>query len=226
MIAQVNGVDIFYEDNGTGPAIVLLHGNGEDHTIFDKLTESLADRYRVIAVDSRDHGLSTRNKKGEELHYSDMAEDIVQLIEQLQLEKPALYGFSDGGILGLLIAEKYPGLLNCLMVSGANTNPKAVKFWLRWSLAVLCLFTPLPKLRMMLREPQIDSTALASITIPVLVLAGQKDLVLEADTRLIAGSIPRAILQIVPGEGHGSYIVHSEKLHGLLAPFLSEHCGK
>ena len=55
-----------------------------------------------------------------EFHYSDMAEDVKCFIEALKLEKPVLYGFSDGGIVGLLVVSTYPGLLSRLIVSGAT----------------------------------------------------------------------------------------------------------
>jgi len=222
MTAEVNGTMIWYEDAGSGDAVILVHGNGEDHTVFDVLTASLVREHRVIAPDSRDHGRSEKLKEGQELHYTDMAEDIARLIMHLGLDKPALYGFSDGGIIGLIIAAKYPGLLGKLMISGANTSPGGVKVWFRILSSVIYLFKPSPKLRLMIKEPQITKEQLESIVIPVLVMAGSKDLIPERETRWIASSLRHATLKILPGETHSSYVVHSEKLYGLLSPFLRE----
>jgi len=220
MTVKLRGIELFYEDTGSGSPVVLLHGNGEDHTVFDVLTRELSKNHRVIAVDSRGHGGSTKVEKGGALHYRDMAEDVAALIEELGLEKPALYGFSHGGILGLLIASEHPGLLSRLVTSGANTRPGTVKAFLRVIIRVMWFFRRSPLMRMMLDEPDITADDLRKISIPCLILAGEKDLVTENDTRFIAQNIPGAILKILPGEGHGSYIIHSEKLYPVIRGFL------
>ena len=88
-------------------------------------------------------------------------------------------------------------------------------------LRLVTLFNRDPKLLLMLREPRIAPSALRSVTVPTLVLAGSRDLIREKHTRLIAASLPDARLRILPGETHGSYIVHSEKLARLLLEELS-----
>ena len=62
MIQHVNGIDLFYEVKGTGDPLLMVHGNSEDHTIFDEAAEVLKDRFTVYLVDSRDHGQSTKGK--------------------------------------------------------------------------------------------------------------------------------------------------------------------
>jgi pimeloyl-ACP methyl ester carboxylesterase len=83
----------------------------------------LGEKFTVYAIDSRGHGKSSRVKT---LHYADMAEDIAAFIEALGLEKPMFYGFSDGGVIGLLLAINHPGLLSRLASSGANMNPESL----------------------------------------------------------------------------------------------------
>ena len=56
MNVQVNGVILYYEKQGSGPPLVLLHGNGEDGRIFDRTAEVLAPHYTVYTIDSRCHG--------------------------------------------------------------------------------------------------------------------------------------------------------------------------
>ena len=114
---KVNNINLFYTCTGSGSPLIMLHGNGEDHTIFDEAVALLSKHFTVYAIDSRDHGQSD---KVDELHYDDMAEDIRIFIEELGLEKPILYGFSDGGIIGLLLAIKYPELLSKVIGSGVN----------------------------------------------------------------------------------------------------------
>ena len=75
--------------------------------------------------------------------------------------------------------------------------------------------------RMMLEEPDIDPARLAQIHIPVLVLAGEHDIIKPSHTKLIAKHLPDAQLKIIPGEDHGSYIIHSDKLYPYIRDFIS-----
>jgi pimeloyl-ACP methyl ester carboxylesterase len=223
MKIQVNGIDLDYEKTGTGTPIILLHGNGEDHRIFDVLVGQLSEEYSVYAVDSRNHGQSGSS---DTLSYDMIAEDIVAFIKELGLDKPILYGFSDGGIVGLLIASRYPDLLSKLIISGANTNPAGMKPSLLLLLRVGWFITRNIKWKMAIEQPDITADELQKINIPVLVLAGSKDAIREEHTRELAIAIPGSTLNILDGEGHGSYIVHSPKLYGIIRPFLTgEHDG-
>lgn len=219
MEINVNGVTLYYETAGQGPPLIMLHGNGESGRIFRKAMQRLAPRFTVYAVDSRGHGKSTKVKP---LHYTDMAEDIAQFIIALGLEKPMLYGFSDGGILGLMIAYTYPALLSRLAASGANLTPESTKPAMARFEKVMYRLTRGDNWRLMLTEPDITEEQLARIEIPVLVLAGEKDLINEAETRTIAAAIPNARLRILPGESHGSYVLNHTKLCREIEPFFAE----
>jgi len=74
MFLNVNGISMYYEQTGAGRPLIMVHGNGEDHTIFNEAAAVLKDHFTVYAVDSRDHGLSS---KVNGLHYLDMAEDLL-----------------------------------------------------------------------------------------------------------------------------------------------------
>lgn len=216
MFCTVNGVRLYYEVYGTGRPMILVHGNSESHTIFDRSIPELSKTHRVYAVDSRCHGQSSRT---EEISYRLMAQDLIAFIRAMELEKPIFYGFSDGGILGLLIAMEEPELLGRLIISGANLNPGGLKLASRLCMVPLALAGN--KLyRMMLRQPHIAPEDLGRITVPTVVLAGEHDMVYAAHTRLIARSIPNSTLKILPGERHGSYIVHSGELAFLLRQYL------
>lgn len=213
MKISVNSVELHYEKTGFGPPLIMLHGNGETHKIFDKAAPLLAERFTVYCIDTRGHG---RSSPVSEYHYVDMAEDIRCFIEALKLPSPVLYGFSDGGILGLLLASRYPGLLSRLIVSGASLNPDStVNGWKRFFSAIYKLSKD-PKMKLMLEEPNISAEMLGRIEIPVTVLAGSRDMIIERHTRAIAGGIKNSVLHILPGEGHGSYIVHKEKIAELI----------
>ena len=215
MFITVNGIDIYYEKTGEGRPLLMVHGNGEDHTIFDKAVQLLKEKYTCYLVDSRCHG---KSGSSEELHYQDMADDMIKLMEQLDLNDVIFYGFSDGGIIGLLAAADCPRITT-LITSGANLTPDGVKGSLELLIRVLNRLKKDPKLSLMLNEPHISDELLGRIKAKTLVLAGSRDLVLEKETRHIAAAIPGAVLHILDGEGHGSYIVHKEKVARLIMDF-------
>ena len=222
MKLSVNGTTLFYERVGTGAPLILLHGNGESHGIFSALIPPLSEQFTVYAVDTRGHGKSAPVSA---FHYADMAEDIAQLIAALSLEQPAVYGFSDGGITALLLALRSPELLSRIAVSGANLCPHGLTAAFLRSARREYRETKSPLLRLMLEEPRIAPRELASVRIPVLVTAGERDLVRERHTRAIARALPRSALKILKGETHESYVVHSAKLAPFLIPFFSgEDC--
>lgn len=217
MYIEVNGVTLYYEVSGSGPAILLVHGNGEDHSIFNETAELLRENYTVYALDSRDHGKSSRVKT---LGYEAMAVDVAEFARKLKLENPCYCGFSDGGIIGILAAVRYPELFSKLVLCGANSYPQGLKwYWLKL-FSLLEAVNHDPKLLMMLKEPQITARELESIPVPVLLLAGERDMVRESHTRYLASKIKDSRLNILPGEGHGSYIVHSRKLYYFIKKFL------
>ncbi len=215
MIAEVNGIKLYYEKSGAGRPLVMVHGNGEDHTIFDEAVRELRGDYCCYCLDSRCHG---RSEDTRELHYRDMATDVIAFLKALDLRDVIFYGFSDGGIVGLMAAARCERITT-LIVSGANTNPRAVKFWLRPIIAVGKLLTRDKKLSLMLYEPDIADEELRAIRASTLVLAGSGDLIPERETHHIADAIPGAELMILKGENHGSYIVHSTKIAGLIRDF-------
>lgn len=222
MYIEVNQIGLFYEKAGTGPPIILLHGNGEDHRIFDVLMEQLSADYTVYAIDSRDHG---KSDSVSELNYIDMMQDILLFIEAMKLSKPALYGFSDGGIVGILLAAHHPLILSKLIISGANLRPEGMKSFFMFPMRIAHFFSRNQKLNMMLTQPNINTALLSKITIPTLVLAGEKDLVKESHTKTISGCIAQSRLKILKDETHGSYVVHSKKLYPIIKPFLDERTG-
>ena len=218
MFVNHNGIQIYYEVKGNGRPLILLHGNGEDHMIFDESAEVLAQQYTCYLVDSRGHGQSTSVA---ELHYQDMADDMIALMEKLDLNNVAFYGFSDGGIIGLLTAMRCDRITD-LITSGANLTPNGVKPWLKRFIQGMYFLTKDPKMRLMLEEPHITRDELQNIHARTLILAGSHDAVKEKETLQIAEGVPNATLRIIDGETHGSYIVHSRKIADLLAGWLSQ----
>lgn len=212
MYIGVNGIHLYYQKTGHGRPLLMVHGNSEDHTIFDEAVEVLNKHFTCYAIDSRGHGQSSPCR---EMHYKDMADDMIAFMTELELQDVAFYGFSDGGIIGLLAAQKCDRITD-LIVSGANITTNGVKAWFKILITGLGLIKKDPLIELMKTEPNIKPEELAVIKARTLVIAGSRDLIREKETRTIAESIPNAKLMILKGEGHGSYIVHSTKIADIL----------
>lgn len=216
MFVKINDIDMYYEIQGQGSPVILVHGNGEDHKIFNVLLKDLAKQNKVYTIDSRCHGKSTNTEK---LTYNMMAKDTIKFIKKLGIQNPVFYGFSDGGIIGLLIAIKEPKLLKKLIISGANLNPQGLHE--KVQAKVLKIANRGNKLyKLMANEPDITLDELHTIETPTVILAGEKDVVKREHTELIASNIKDSVLDIIQGEDHTSYVVHSKKLFPILKRYI------
>ena len=218
---NVGDLDLFYTVRGpeSGRPVLLLHGNGGSHRSLATQSLQLARAgYRVYSPDSRGQGA---NPALEEYHYADMAEDFYQFILKMGLDKPAVFGWSDGGINALLLEMAHPGVCGPMVVSGANLQPDCGPDFEEFKKWILSEGTPLAM--MMLTEPDIDPSSLKAVKCPVLVTAGRKDLISPEHTALIAKSLPDSELVILEGEDHGSYIKKSPKIGALMLDFFKRH---
>ncbi len=219
MFVQANGIEIYYERQGAGQPLLLLHGNSETHAIFRDVMEELSGRYCVYALDTRCHGQSSQ---GLPLSYQFLADDVTAFIAALGLTKPLALGFSDGAITALTLAIQSPGLLKGLVACGANTQPYQLRPWFLALVRAGYYFTRDPKLQMMYTQPDISVEDLGRIRVPVLVLAGTRDILPVADTIAIASAIPGAQWRFFPGHTHDSYLKQTRRLLGVVRPFLRD----
>lgn len=207
-----NGALIYYETYGNGPPLLLLHGNGGSIGVFSEVIPLLAQHYKVIAVDTRAQGRSTNGAVA--LTYELFAEDMKNLLDTLGCRDVNVVGWSDGGITGLLLAATYPSYVGTLVAMGANLNPSytavssKVMQQARKDLARLKRkndqrnTVTVQLLQLVLQEPDIKTETLQQISAKTLIMAGEKDLVKERHTRLIAASIPNADLLLLKGQTH------------------------
>ena len=147
-------VTLHYEIYGNGYPLIMLHGNGEDITIFSKAIEKLESAFTIYAIDTRGHGKSS---PVHEYHYSDMADDLYAFITELGIGRPAIFGFSDGGITALMLAYTHPEIPAAIIACGANSCPKGIKALYRFGFDRMYRSTKDPRLAVMLYEP--DMTA-------------------------------------------------------------------
>ena len=201
-------IELFYTKTGNGPPLLLLHGNGEDGTYFVHQIEEFSRDFTVYAIDTRGHGKSPRGTAP--FTISQFADDLLAFMDQQGLPQADILGFSDGGNIALTFALRHPERVNRLILNGANLDPKGVKPLVQLPIVLGYHFASLSKnpkakaraelLGLMVNEPHIDPAELKKLTMPVLVIAGTKDMIEERHTRLIAASLPNARLALIPGD--------------------------
>ena len=214
---EVNGINLYYEVYGEGEPLVLIHGSGQSIADMAHQIRHFSTDYRVVVADSRAHGRS--GMTNEQMTYKIMAQDWVALINHLKLPPVRLVGWSDGGNISLEIARTHPSSVDRVAVMGANLSPdrSAVQSWaVDWVLDFSQEidtkiaagdteqnWQALQQQFYLLRElPDMSLEELASIEAPVLVMAGDQDIIRGEHTLLIYQTLPRAHLAIFPGETH------------------------
>ncbi|WP_199327669.1 alpha/beta fold hydrolase [Dysgonomonas sp. HGC4] len=217
MNIDVNNITLNYTKLGKGDPIILLHGNGEDLHIFDPLVDRLKLHFTVYAVDSRNHGDSTKTK---DWTYEAMVEDIFQLIEKLQLKKVSIVGFSDGAIIALLLAIKHRDLFYKMVLLGVNLKPTDFKKNIYKSLVDEYEKTQDPLVKMMLEQPNIELEELKNIETPTLVVSAEYELFYRKGFKDMVKIMPNAKLKIIKNHDHGSYIINEAILYPDLIEFI------
>lgn len=219
MKANVNNVVLNYTKEGQGSPVILLHGNGEDLHIFDELGRKLRQDFTVYAIDSRNHGESS---KTDDYSYDAMAEDICQFIEKQGLKDVSVVGFSDGAIISLLLSIKHPDIFKKMVLLGVNLKPTDFKKSIYDYLVYEYEKNKDPLVKMMLEQPHIELEELEDIQTPTLVIAAQNDIYYRKSFQNIVNTMPNAILKIVPKHDHGSYIINQDILYPDLKGFLKD----
>lgn len=197
-------ITLHVSEQGSGEPLILLHGNGEDSSYFSGQIAHFAQRFRVIALDTRGHGRSPRGMAPFTLEQ--FASDLCSFMDDRHIAAAHLLGFSDGGNIALLFALAYPERVLSLVLNGANLFPEGIIEEVRRQDAG-ALERAIREgdrrtqelLRLMIDEPHIEPAALSSLHVPTLVIAGSDDMIADEHTRLIAHSIPKAQLVILEG---------------------------
>ena len=195
---------LHYVEAGKGCPMILLHGNGEDGTYFKHQIEYFSHFYRVIAVDTRGHGKSPRGTGAFTLKR--FADDLKNFMDDLGIQKAIILGFSDGGNIALLFTLKYPERVDRLILNGANLNPFGVKPMVGLSVikdygAAVVKKDKKQKeiLGLMVKEPWIKPEHLKKIKVPTLVIVGDKDMISDRHSRLIAKALGNGTFKRIPG---------------------------
>lgn len=238
--AKVNGIRLYYSKLGHGSPVVLLHGGLGNADYWGLQAKALATRHTVISVDSRGHGRSTRDARP--YGYDLMADDVIALLDQLQIPRADFVGWSDGAILGLDLAMRYPQRVGKVFAYAANTQTSGVKegvennptfaAYIERAGQEYARLSPTPKEypafveqigHMWASQPNWSDADLARIKAPVLIVDGDHDEAIKREhTEYMAATIPGAGLLILPNVSHFAFLQDPGLFNAALEHFLDE----
>ena len=236
--ANVNGVRLYYAVYGHGQPVLMLHGGLGNSNYWGAQVQELSKRYAVIVMDSRGHGRSTRSKQT--YTYELMESDVIGLLDQLKVRQVSLIGWSDGGIIGLVMAIRHPERLKRVFAFGANSDPSGVNPKLgdsvnfnRYVARTEVEYRQLSKTpngfsgfveaigKMWASEPHITGQ-LNNIRLPITIADGQYDeAILRNHTVMMAKAIRGANLVILPNVSHFAMLQNPAEFNAALETFLA-----
>ncbi|WJI48155.1 alpha/beta hydrolase [Mesorhizobium sp. C120A] len=218
--APVNGIQMYYAVFGAGDPILLIHGGLGHGDIWASQVATMSKTHMVIIADSRGHGRSTRTEQA--YGYDLMASDYLALLDYLKIDKTALVGWSDGGIIGIDIALHHPERLTRLFAQAANVTTDGVDPGVLTNKTFAAYidrsgrdYKKLSKTpdqydafvaqisHMWESEPAWTKEQLGKITTPTAIVAGDHDEAIKREhTEYMASVIPGAKLIILPNASH------------------------
>jgi pimeloyl-ACP methyl ester carboxylesterase len=237
---QLGEVKTWYEVEGDGPPLVLLHGGMSDSTAWGMQVPAFSQRHRVFSPDRRAHG-KTPDVEGP-LSYDGMAADTVAFLETVVGGPAYLVGWSDGGIVALLVALRRPDLVTRQVVIGANfhheglldafhlgDDPNADDVALFKGMYEANAVDPAnwpvffaKSERMWREEPTMTIVDIARINAPTLVMVGDDDAIEYDHTVALFEALPVGQLAVVPGTSHVLGLEKPALVNQLVLDFLAE----
>ena len=229
---KIDQGEIYYESYGQGSPLFLLHGNNEHINSFREQIEPLSRHFKVIALDTRGQGNSINNKVSP-YTYEQFANDLSTVMDSLFIKKASLLGWSDGGNTALIYSLMHPKKVEKIVVMGANLFPGAdaieedvIKIFEHRRDSLLKSTDPDSQNQMrladlVLKEPHLDEKALKQIVAPVLVVAGEFDVIKRKHTKLIQSFIKNSRLEIIPGSDHYAPLKNPKVFNKIVLDFLA-----
>ncbi len=235
------GAKIHYVSYGQGDPVLLLHGGLSNRlSWFSQIPWLVASGRMVILIDTRGHGYSTKGHS--KLSYQIFAEDTLQVLDRLGIQRTDVVGWSDGGIIALLLGLESPQRIAKIVAISANFHPsgvileaespqsvsntgflKSIRDWFRgvWSGAG----EQHPSLEAEIielwrTEPQLEHSDLHAITSPTLVVVGENDIIDLNHSNELARMLANGRIEVIPGAGHAAPVTHAQEINQLIASFL------
>jgi len=224
--ADVNGLKMYYEIHGKGMPLVLIHGGGSTlQTTFGSVIPLFAEHQQVIAVEMQAHGHTA--DRDQPLSFEQDADDIAELLKQLNIPKADIFGFSNGASTALEMAIRHPEQVNKIIVASMFYNKSGAQPGF-FDMMKNATFEEMPQAfkdaflkinpdtqalhQMYLRDvtrmqnfPEITEAQMKSIKAPSFIIISDNDVVTPEHAVEMYRLLPHSKLAILPG-GHGEYI--------------------
>jgi pimeloyl-ACP methyl ester carboxylesterase len=229
--ANVNGLRMYYEEHGSGPPLLLLHGGGSTvQTSFGTIIPALARTHHVIAPEQQALGHSG-DRPGPP-SFEQMADDTAALLARLGVTNADVLGFSNGGLVAMQLAMRHPRLVRRLIICSAFYAHSGMppQFWRGFAhastadmpeplRAAFIASAPDPaqvptrfakQVDLMKSFRDIPEASLRNIAVTALVMVGDHDVMSVEHVARLARVLPRAELAVMPGSAHGTYLGAAE----------------
>lgn len=255
--ASVNNIDLHYEIDGEGPAVILLTGFGGDIGFWRRATDLLSKDFTVLRIDNRGTG---KTKYSDAFTLNDISMDVIALLDHLKIMKANILGWSMGSHIAEIVTESIPErIISLTLVSTYGHRPSRSKYVLTamtdaaengmpteyFAKVMNCMcYTEeffaereidgreirLPSLenveglRHQLEAVEVSdiSESVKSISVPTLVVHGDKDVMVDPDEgATIAKKIPECELLVVKGAGH---LISADRYIPEVREFMKRHC--
>lgn len=248
--ALLNGVEIRYEAEGLGPAVLLSHGYSATGRMWDAQTYALADRYRVVTWDMRGHG-ETESPDDAARYSSDLTvADMRALLEHLGIERAVVGGLSLGGYMSLAFHGAHPEMVRALLICDSGPGYRNAEARAAWNEGTRrraeeleqrgldALAAGSPEMRaaighhrsvqglahaargMLAQHDARVIDALPTIRVPTLVVVGDRDAPFIASSQYMAARIPGARLAVIEDAGHAANLDQPAEFNRVVREFL------
>jgi len=235
-----DGARVWYAAYGSGPTVILLHGGlGHSGNWGYQVPALVGSGYRVVLIDSRGHGRSTRDARP--YKYELMASDVLAVMDALHLEKVAIVGWSDGACTALILGMKAPERVARVFFFGCNMDPSGTKEVEFGPILKRCFrrhardyaeISATPDQfeafadavsEMMKTEPNYSAEDLADIHVPVTIVQSEHDEFIKPEhAEYLARAIPNAELVTLPGVSHFAPLQRPEQFNAAMLAFLDK----
>jgi pimeloyl-ACP methyl ester carboxylesterase len=247
--AKLNGIEIDYDDTGRGRAVVMSHGYSATRRMWRGQHAALGDRYRMISWDMRGHGQTSAPDDPAQYSLELTVADIKALLDHLGIRRAVIGGLSLGGYVSLAFYLAHPEMVEALVICDSGPGYRNAEARAQWNERAFARATAFEERGMdaMGKSPEAQEAiphhrsaqglahaargmlaqkdaqvidGLPRVTVPTLVIVGDKDQPFVAPCQYMAGKIPGARLEVIPGAGHSSNLDQPDAFNRVFVPFL------
>jgi len=250
MKANLNGIEIEYQDGGLGSPVLLGHGYSATGRMWDGQRAAHGDRYRIVSWDMRGHGQTESPKDPAQYSAALTVADMRALLQHCGIERAVVGGLSLGGYVSLAFYLAHPEMVRALVICDSGPGYRNAEARAAWNQraheraaeletkGLEALAGRSREMReamghhasaqglahaargMLAQEGSEVIDSLGGIRVPTLIIVGDQDRPFLAPCEYMAKKIPGARLEVIPGAGHSSNLDQPAIFNRVLSDFL------